>query len=200
MLFTGTTAAEDALSTAISVPSFSLRLLLAGILGTSAYAIVQARQNIAPILSWSPVAVCSGLLAYTLYTYGRFPFLLSYGFESVNCARGGAVDFTVLDALLLAPVAEEVTYRALPLGLSLALKSKPTAALLLLVGTIAFALSHQSYTIWEQVQVGVAGMVYGLLFLRTGRLWVPVAAHSVSNLFVRLTELGLHFAGYDWCE
>lgn len=188
------------LSELLSVPPFSLQLLLTGLLGLLVFSVANRQRPPEPLFHWSRVRVAVSLLLYTAYTYGRFPVLVWYGVEGLDCARRWGLDYGLADALVLSPVAEELTYRVLPLGLALSLKSKFLCMLFLVIGAIGFGISHQSYDIGSQIEVGVAGLVYGLLFLRTAKPWVPILAHSVSNLLVILLELALHTAGYAWCN
>jgi len=42
--------------------------------------------------------------------------------------------------------------------------------------TFVFTLAH---TLW--LAAVIAGLAYALLYVRTGRLWVPIIAHAVAN-------------------
>ena len=46
----------------------------------------------------------------------------------------------------------------------------------MLLSTFVFTLAH---SLW--LAAALAGLVYGLLYLLTGRLWVAIAAHAVTN-------------------
>jgi uncharacterized protein len=45
-----------------------------------------------------------------------------------------------------------------------------------LLSTFVFVLAH---TLW--LAAAVAGLAYAWLYVRTGKLWVPVIAHAVTN-------------------
>jgi len=42
--------------------------------------------------------------------------------------------------------------------------------------TFVFTLAH---TLW--LAAVIAGLAYALLYVRTGKLWVPIIAHAVTN-------------------
>ena len=184
----------------LGIPAFSLGLLLSSLFGAATAAVIWRRSPPTPLFAWSRQPVFLGCVCYLAYTYGRFPILVSYGLEAVDCAKDPTTGFVLVDSLVLAPAAEELVYRLIPLGLAMAHRSVRLAIPLLVLGSIIFGLTHQNHDAWGQLQVMTAGLVYGALYLRTGRVWVPVAAHSVDNLLVHTTEYGLHLAGYDWCS
>ena len=114
----------------------------------------------------------------------------------VSTSDAGAVGFTVADGLqslarefprsglagatlrnvLLAPVFEEFVFRALLLGFLL----KPLRPwLALLISTALFVSVHGS---WPTAVFG--GIVYGLLYLRYGSVWLCILAHAANNLLV----------------
>jgi membrane protease YdiL (CAAX protease family) len=114
----------------------------------------------------------------------------------VSTADAGAVGFTVSNGLLtltrefprsgiagaalrnvvLAPVFEEFTFRLLLLGVVL----KPLRPwLALLISTALFVSVHSS---WLTAAFG--GLVYGLLYLRYGSVWLCILAHAANNLLV----------------
>jgi uncharacterized protein len=45
-----------------------------------------------------------------------------------------------------------------------------------LLSTFVFTLAH---TLW--LAAAIAGLVYALLYIKTGKLWVAVIAHAVTN-------------------
>jgi uncharacterized protein len=44
------------------------------------------------------------------------------------------------------------------------------------LSTFVFTLAH---TLW--LAAAIAGLVYALLYVKTGKLWLPVIAHAVTN-------------------
>jgi CAAX prenyl protease-like protein len=46
----------------------------------------------------------------------------------------------------------------------------------LLISSVLFALEHNQW-----LAGGIAGLVYGLLYVRSANLWVPILAHAVTN-------------------
>ena len=98
----------------------------------------------------------------------------------------GAIDWPLVlvrwcGATLLVPVMEELFWRSFlmrwirsPQFETVAPRQVGFKALLL--STFLFVLAHP---LW--LAAAVAGLAYALLYMRTGRLWVPVLAHAVTN-------------------
>jgi len=85
----------------------------------------------------------------------------------------------VLLALLPAALLEELLFRALPLA-GLAWLIAPRWLLWPL--SVGFGLLHWPQGSWGVLGATLAGIVFGLLFLFTGSLWVPLAAHYILNV------------------
>lgn len=85
----------------------------------------------------------------------------------------------LLLVLLPAALLEELLFRALPLaGLSWLIAPR----WLLWPLSVGFGLLHWPQGSWGVVGATLAGIVFGLLFLFTDSLWVPVAAHYILNV------------------
>lgn len=84
--------------------------------------------------------------------------------------------------LLLAPVAEEVTYRGVAIGAMLARGINPVAAVVISSGL--FALIHQQYSPAAMAVVFIAGLGFGGLRVVSGTMAVPIIAHIAANAFV----------------
>lgn len=85
----------------------------------------------------------------------------------------------VLLALLPAALLEELLFRALPLA-GLAWLIAPRWLLWPL--SVGFGLLHWPQGDWGVFGATLAGIAFGLLFLLTGSLWVPLAAHYILNV------------------
>ncbi len=85
----------------------------------------------------------------------------------------------VAAALLPAVLVEELLFRSLLLG-GLA-PILPVGWLLVGFGVV-FGLLHSPQGIWGMTGAGLAGILFGLLFLWQGSLILPVVAHYVANL------------------
>ncbi len=85
----------------------------------------------------------------------------------------------VLLALWPAALLEELLFRALPLA-GLAWLIAPRWLLWPL--SVGFGLLHWPQGSWGVLGATLAGVVFGLLFLFTGSLWVPLAAHYILNV------------------
>ncbi|MGQ9490777.1 MAG: CPBP family intramembrane glutamic endopeptidase [Anaerolineae bacterium] len=84
----------------------------------------------------------------------------------------------VLLALLPAAALEELLFRSLPLG---GLHWLIPAHWLMWPLALAFGLLHWPQGSWGVVGATLAGIAFSLLFLRTGSIWAPLAAHYVMN-------------------
>jgi CAAX prenyl protease-like protein len=86
-----------------------------------------------------------------------------------------------LGAALLVPVMEELFWRSFLMRWvqSPVFEGVPPAAVGLravVMSTFLFVLAH---TLW--LAAIVAGLAYALLYIRSGKLWLPVIAHAVTN-------------------
>jgi uncharacterized protein len=84
-------------------------------------------------------------------------------------------------AALVVPLIEELFWRsfvmrALDARDFLARPPAATSALALIGSSVVFALGHD---LW--LAGLVAGLAYGWLYMRTGNLWYPIAAHAITN-------------------
>ncbi|WP_245705265.1 CPBP family intramembrane glutamic endopeptidase [Alteribacillus persepolensis] len=80
-----------------------------------------------------------------------------------------------------AGISEEILFRGALLGIGM--KYMETFWALLVVSLIFMALHIPQYkgNIWVHVIVFGMGMVLGWLFIETGALWAPIAAHTAYN-------------------
>lgn len=85
----------------------------------------------------------------------------------------------VLLALLPAALLEELLFRALPLA-GLAWLIAPRWLLWPL--SVGFGLLHWPQGSWGVLGATLAAIVLGVLFILTGSLWAPLAAHYVMNV------------------
>jgi CAAX prenyl protease-like protein len=99
--------------------------------------------------------------------------------------EGGTDWFKALARLagfaLVVPVMEELFWRSFLLRWLeqrdfLAVDPRRVGIRALLVTTVLFSLEHDRW-----LAGAVAGMVYSGLYMRSGNLWVPIAAHAVTN-------------------
>ena len=144
--------------------------------------------------SWPPVgevalAVATGLLVFVIWIQLDAPWMsIDVGGTAVfvGLDAGGGIDWPLvavrwLGATLLVPVMEELFWRSFlmrwiqhPRFASVLPHQVGLRALML--ATFLFALAH---TLW--LAAVMAALVYSWLYMRTGRLWVPVIAHAVTN-------------------
>ncbi|WP_243057046.1 CPBP family intramembrane glutamic endopeptidase [Nocardioides sp. SR21] len=117
-------------------------------------------------------------------------------------SAGFELDLGVLVVALVilgaAAVVEELVFRALVLGGLLRLTG--SAVLALVVSSAAFGLLHlvttADATTLSVLSTTAGGVMYGLAYLRTGRIWLGVGIHFAWN-FVQATVLGFTMSGTD---
>ena len=84
----------------------------------------------------------------------------------------------VLLAFVPAVLVEELLFRSLLIGGL----SPLVSPLLLTIGTgVVFGLLHSPQGIWGMAGAGLAGVIFGLLFVNTGSFVAPVVAHYIAN-------------------
>ena len=145
------------------------------------------------------LAVASGIVVLVIWVvldHGWVTFELSDGFDP---RRYGSTQidwpvtfFRLLGLAIVVPVAEELFWRSFImrwLERQDFLNVAPTNIGLraLLITSVLFALEHAQWLAGL-----IAGLIYGWLYIRTGRLWAPVIAHAVTNAglgaYILLTE------------
>lgn len=147
-------------------------------------------------LRWGPglragdwlLATASGigvLVIWVLLDEGWVTFELAGGFDPRQHGSE-AIDWRLtimrlLGMAVVVPVMEELFWRSYLmrwLERQAFLKVDPASvgARALLISSAVFALEHNQW-----LAGFIAGLVYGWLYLRTGKLWVPVIAHAVTN-------------------
>ena len=130
----------------------------------------------------------AGALVFVLWIHLDAPWM-QIGTPSASFVpldAGGALIWPLvvvrwLGAALVVPVMEELFWRSFlmrwvqnPVFESVPPQRVGVKAIVL--STFVFTLAH---TLW--LAAVIAGLVYALLYVRTGRLWVAVIAHAVTN-------------------
>lgn len=144
-------------------------------------------QNL-PTLKEVLLAIVVGVVVFGLWINLDAPILRlgepSASFKPLDAQ--GALDWPlivvrIVGAALLVPVMEELFWRSFlmrwidrPQFETVVPQQVSLKAIAL--STFVFMLAH---TLW--LAAIVAGLAYAFLFVRTGKLWVPVIAHAVTN-------------------
>jgi membrane protease YdiL (CAAX protease family) len=85
----------------------------------------------------------------------------------------------LFNAIILAPVTEEVLFRGFLLPSWSRSRLGPIGAVA--ATSVVFAAVHIQYDVCGMIAVGLAGCVYGWLRLRSGSLLPPILAHCAGN-------------------
>lgn len=94
--------------------------------------------------------------------------------------RFGPLGFQILLIVIAAPLAEEIAFRGLLFG---GLRKKMPMIPAALIGGAFFGLLHFA-TGWSAVPVLIfLGVVFAVLYEKTGSLWPPILLHAVNNAF-----------------
>lgn len=141
-----------------------------------------------PTLGETGLSVAVGLVVFGLWINLDAPWMRlgepSAGFVPLDAAGQSMWPLIVLrwvGAALLVPVMEELFWRSF---LMRWMQSPQFESVLpqrvglkaVVLSTFVFVLAH---TLW--LAAVIAGLAYAWLYVRTGKLWVPVIAHAVTN-------------------
>lgn len=148
---------------------------------------VELRDWRLPASDWL-LATAAGigvLVVWLLLDEGWATFELTAGFDPRRYGSE-AIDwpvtiFRLLGLAVVVPLAEELFWRSFLLRWLeeqdfLDLAPAKVGLRALLISSVLFALEHSQW-----LAGFIAGFVYGWLYIRTGRLWVSVIAHAVTN-------------------
>jgi CAAX prenyl protease-like protein len=146
-----------------------------------------AIQTLPDAREWA-AAIAVGLLVFVLWISLDAPWMTlgtpSAAFRPVDAA--GALDWPLvavrwIGASLLVPVMEELFWRSFLMRwierpVFQGVDPRRVGVRAVVLSTFVFTLAH---TLW--LAAAIAGLAYALLYVWSGRLWVPVIAHAVTN-------------------
>jgi len=141
-----------------------------------------------PLAGEVALAVGVGGVVFALWIHLDAPWMRlgepAAGFTPLDAA--GRIDpmlvaFRLAGAALLVPVMEELFWRSflmrwLERPAFEGVDPRSVGVRALIASTFVFVLAH---TLW--LAAAIAGLAYAWLYIRTGRLWVAVIAHAVTN-------------------
>ena len=146
-----------------------------------------ARQTL-PAAREGLLAIAAGMVVFALWISLDAPWMTigapSAPFKPLDA--DGAIDgrqvaMRFVGAALLVPLMEELFWRSFlmrwleqPVFQGVAPQRVGVRAIVL--STFVFTLAH---TLW--LAAAIAGLVYALLYVKTGKLWMAVIAHAVTN-------------------
>ena len=140
-----------------------------------------ARQTL-PDARETALAVGCGLLVFALWIHLDAPWM-TIGAPDAPFVSPEPVHLAVrfVGAALLVPLIEELFWRSflmrwLERPTFQGVDPRRVGVRAVLLSTFVFTLAH---TLW--LAAALAGLAYALLYTRTGKLWVAVIAHAVTN-------------------
>jgi len=146
-----------------------------------------ALQTLPDAREWA-AAIGAGLAVFVLWISLDAPWMTlgtpSAAFRPVDAA--GALDWPLvavrwIGATLLVPVMEELFWRSFLMRwierpVFQGVDPRRVGVRAVVLSTFVFTLAH---TLW--LAAAIAGLAYALLYVWSGRLWLPVIAHAVTN-------------------
>ena len=134
------------------------------------------------------LAVAAGMLVFVLWINLDAPWMTigapSAPFKPLTAA--GAIDMPqvairFIGAVLLVPLMEELFWRSFLMRwvqnpVFEGVQPAAVGLRAIVIATFLFVLAH---TLW--LAAAIAGLAYALLYIRSGKLWLPVIAHAVTN-------------------
>jgi len=146
-----------------------------------------ARQNLPDGREWV-LALVVGIVVFWLWIALDVPWMIigepTASFVPLDAS--GRIQWPLvavrwIGATLMVPVMEELFWRSflmrwLHSPQFEAVPPRRAGLKALLLSTFLFVLAHPMW-----LAAAIAGLAYGLLYMRTGRLWVPVLSHAVTN-------------------
>lgn len=146
-----------------------------------------ARQTL-PVASEALLAIAVGALMFVLWIQLDAEWMTlgepSASFTPLDAA--GHVDwalvaFRIAGAALVVPLMEELFWRSFLMRwiqqpVFEGVDPRHVGLKAIVLSTFVFTLAH---TLW--LAAVIAGLSYAWLYVRTGKLWVPVIAHAVTN-------------------
>jgi CAAX prenyl protease-like protein len=146
-----------------------------------------AWQTLPDAREWA-AAIGAGLVVFVLWISLDAPWM-AIGTPSasfVPVRADGSLDWPLIavrwiGATLLVPVMEELFWRSFLMRwierpVFQGVDPRRVGVKAIVLSTFVFTLAH---TLW--LAAAIAGLVYAALYVWSGRLWVPVIAHAVTN-------------------
>ncbi len=149
-------------------------------------------QNAGKVLIWGGVAYISILIIRILYSFLNPPIFHTSTGETHISSLNFHIDIPFLIVSLIAAFAEELFFRGLLLE---PLFSHPKAKsqhipYFVFAQALIFALFHftRFQNIGNLIIIGIFAIYFGLLYLFTQNLWIPIIFHIINNLLAILYE------------
>ena len=146
-----------------------------------------ARQNL-PDARETLLAVAVGLVVFALWIQldAKWMTLGEPSADFIPLTAAGTLDWPLIavrwiGATLLVPVMEELFWRSFLMRwieqpVFAGVDPQRVGLRAIVLSTFVFTLAH---TLW--LAAVIAGLAYAWLYVRSGKLWLPVIAHAVTN-------------------
>jgi len=134
------------------------------------------------------LAIIAGIVVLAIWIpldSGWVSFELGQGFDPRHF-QSERIDWTItafrlLGLVIVVPIAEELFWRSFLMRwiadqAFMSVEPARVGARALVISSVLFALEHSQWLAGL-----IAGFIYGWIYMRTGKLWVPVIAHAVTN-------------------
>jgi len=116
--------------------------------------------------------------------------------DGVAAVKGNLGNYLILLAagLIYGGVIEEVINRGFVVGWGTALFGERAAVPLMLLSTVVFGLAHRYQDTAGMISTGISGLVFGVVYLISGRKLMPaMLCHAIANA-IGITGLYLGYA------
>lgn len=140
---------------------------------------------------WKYVTITSvsfGLIYCLSLFLGEKVFSLNLGFYPLQISNSFTFIIFAITYLFLSPVAEEIFFR----GNLINLESKRLTAITTVISVLLYAITH-SFTLWGILISILWAIPLSFIFIKTRNLYVPLVAHVIVNVLVKIPIIILFF-------
>jgi membrane protease YdiL (CAAX protease family) len=137
------------------------------------------------------VCVVEGLLVLAVYALNGNAVAKS---ATVDESLSEILIFSVC-AVFTTPFVEELSFRFMALS---QYRSKCGKIIALIFVSLIFGLLHAT-TPYNLLRCFIAGLVFGIIFLKTHNIWYSIALHFASNLFTTLVGIAMNIGIEGMC-
>lgn len=96
----------------------------------------------------------------------------------INAMGSDVLIIQIIGAIIIAPIIEEIVFRGI---FYYKLRQAIPTVLAILISAVVFGIAH--FNIVQGVYAALLGVVFALIYEKTGELWTAVLAHMAANTF-----------------